>query len=116
MSNTNCLFCKIINGDIASKKVYADDEIYAFNDINPQAPVHILIIPKKHISTILDITPADKNLVGQLYLVANQLSRENKIDQSGYRLVMNCNKDAGQSVYHIHLHLLGGRLMNWPPG
>lgn len=116
MANKDCLFCKIIKGEIESEKVYEDKDIYAFHDINPEAPTHILIVPKKHISTNLDIREMDKDVIGQLFLVANKLAKEEKIDSSGFRVVMNCNKDAGQAVYHIHLHLLGGRKMSWPPG
>jgi histidine triad (HIT) family protein len=116
MANLDCLFCKIIKGEIPSKKAYEDENVYAFHDINPQAPTHILIIPKKHIATNLDITESDKDIIGQLYLVANKLAKDAKIAEPGFRVVMNCNKDAGQAVYHIHLHLLGGRKMSWPPG
>jgi histidine triad (HIT) family protein len=116
MTNPDCLFCKIIKGDIPSKKVFEDDRVFAFRDINPQAPTHILIIPKKHIPTNLDLTDSDKELIGYLYLVGNTLAKEDDIDKSGFRLVMNCNEGAGQSVFHIHLHLLGGRIMTWPPG
>lgn len=110
----DCLFCKIINKEINSNIVYEDPGVIAFTDVNPKAPVHILIIPKKHIATPLDIK--DETLIGRLYAVANKIAIDKNIAQSGFRLVMNCNKDAGQSVFHIHLHLLGGRIMGWPPG
>jgi histidine triad (HIT) family protein len=113
---SDCIFCKIIKGDIPSKKVYEDNEILAFNDINPQAPVHILIVPKKHISKSLDVADSDKELIGSIFMVANKLAKEKGIAESGFRLIANCNKDSGQEVFHIHFHLLGGRRMKWPPG
>ncbi|MBF0541940.1 MAG: histidine triad nucleotide-binding protein [Nitrospirae bacterium] len=112
----DCLFCKIANKQISSNIVYEDDEIAAFTDVSPKAPVHILIIPKKHIPTVLDLTVEDCALIGRLYMIANKIATDKKIDKSGFRLVMNCNRDAGQSVFHIHLHMLGGRVMSWPPG
>ncbi len=113
---TDCLFCKMVSGDIAPDKVYEDEEVLAFNDINPVAPVHILIIPKKHIATLNDADDADTELLGKLNRVATGLAREAGIANEGYRVVMNCNSAAGQAVYHIHLHLLAGRQMGWPPG
>ena len=112
----NCLFCKIIQQEIPASIVYEDDNILAFEDVNPQAPVHILVIPKKHIATVLEIPPKDNELIGQLYQVASRIAQDRKIADNGFRLVMNCNSDAGQTVFHIHLHLLGGRPMTWPPG
>ncbi len=112
----NCLFCKIISKEIHSKPVYEDESILAFEDLNPQAPVHILIIPKKHISTSLDIKDDDNELIGQMFQAANRIAKDKGIAEKGFRTVMNCNHDAGQTVFHIHLHLLGGRAMNWPPG
>jgi histidine triad (HIT) family protein len=112
----DCLFCKIAAGDIPAKLVHQDDEVVAFRDINPQAPAHILIIPRKHIETTNDIGEADAALVGRLMLVAKKLAADEGIAQSGWRAVLNCNRDAGQDVFHIHLHLLGGRKMHWPPG
>ena len=112
----DCLFCKIIKKEIPSKFVYEDDSIYAFEDINPQAPVHILIISKKHIATILDITDNDKEILLNMHKIANKIAIDKKIEKDGFRLVINCNKWAGQSVYHLHMHLLGGRIMTWPPG
>ena len=111
-----CIFCKIIKGEIPSHKVYEDTEVIAFKDIQPKAPVHLLIIPKKHIPTLLDLTENEAEIVGKIVLVANKLAKENSIDESGYRLVFNCNRDAGQAVFHIHLHLFGGRQLGWPPG
>ena len=116
MSNKNCLFCKIINKEIEANIVYEDKDVLAFKDIHPQAPVHILIIPKQHIEKISDLDEQKKNIVSNLILTANSLARDNKIDKQGYRLVFNCGADAGQLVFHIHLHLLGGRKMAWPPG
>jgi histidine triad (HIT) family protein len=112
----DCLFCKIIKGEIPSKKVYEDDHLIAFEDIEPQAPVHILVIPRKHVSTILEAGPEDNELIGKMFQAANSIAKEKNIDESGFRLVLNCNRDGGQAVYHIHLHLLGGRQMSWPPG
>jgi histidine triad (HIT) family protein len=111
-----CIFCKIINGEMPSKLVHEDDKVVAFADISPQAPIHLLIVPKKHIPTILDLEEADKELVGHIYLVAKELAIKNNIDTKGFRLVANCNEDAGQAVFHIHFHMLGGRKMEWPPG
>ena len=115
MLDNNCLFCKIIAGKISSKKVYEDEEILAFEDINPQAPVHILIIPKEHFSTIAELPPEKTDLVGKLTKAAKQIAEDKQLNR-GYRLVINCKVDAGQEVYHIHLHLLGGRKFTWPPG
>lgn len=112
----NCIFCKIVSGEVPAKHVVADEHVIAFHDIRPQAPVHILIIPKKHIQTIDDIEPDDKLLIGEMFLVAKRLAREVGVSDSGYRLVLNCRRDAGQDVYHIHLHLLAGRKFTWPPG
>ena len=112
----DCLFCRIVQGQIPSEKVYEDDEIVAFSDINPQAPVHILVIPRKHIATLNDAEDADVQLLGKLNRVAAGLANKAGFAEEGYRVVMNCNKAAGQAVYHIHLHLLAGRQMSWPPG
>ena len=112
----DCLFCKIINGEIPSEKVYEDEYVYAFNDISPTAPVHVLIVPKKHISTINDIEDNDAELIGHIYLAAKKIAQEKGIAEDGYRVVTNCNQMAGQTVFHIHFHLLGGRELNWPAG
>jgi histidine triad (HIT) family protein len=112
----SCLFCKIVEKKIPSKIVYEDERALAFEDINPQAPVHILVIPKKHISTSLEIKSDDNELVGYMFQVANKIAKEKNISERGFRLVMNCNRESGQTVFHIHLHLLGGRIMHWPPG
>ena len=112
----DCLFCKIVKGDIPAKIVYRDDALVAFNDIHPQAPFHTLIIPQKHIATLNDLTPDDNELIGHMIQTAKMLSKEFNIAEDGYRLVMNCNRGAGQTVFHVHIHLLGGRDFHWPPG
>lgn len=112
----NCLFCRISAKKIPANIIYEDSEAVAFIDINPQAPVHVLIVPKKHISTSLDITDEDNVLIGHLFRLAGQIAKEKGISERGFRLVMNTNAEAGQTVFHIHLHLLGGRQMHWPPG
>ena len=113
---SDCLFCKIIRGEIPSKKAYEDDKVYAFHDIRPGAPKHMLIIPKKHISGVNTISAEDAEIIGYSHLVAAKLAREHNLEESGYRTVYNVGPDAGQSVFHLHLHLLGGRPMAWPPG
>ncbi len=112
----DCLFCKIAAGDIPSTIVHEDERFVAFRDINPQAPTHILIIPRCHIERLTDLTPADADLIGQMTLLANKIAKEEGIVDGGFRTVFNCGEGAGQSVWHIHMHLLGGRPMNWPPG
>ena len=112
----SCLFCRIIAGELPSRKIYEDDTLIAFHDVNPQAPVHVLIVPRRHIATLNDLAPGDEALVGAMYKRAVAIARELQIAAPGYRTVFNCNRDAGQSVFHIHLHLLGGRPMAWPPG
>jgi histidine triad (HIT) family protein len=111
---TDCLFCKMVSGEITPHIVFEDDNILAFRDINPQAPIHILIIPKTHIATLNDLDSI--LLAGQLLQTAVQLAKIEGISEEGYRTVFNCNKKGGQEVYHVHLHLLGGRQMIWPPG
>lgn len=113
---SDCLFCGIIAKKIPAKIIYEDKDALAFEDINPQAPVHVLIIPKKHIPTSLDITHEDTLLAGHLLHIARQLAAEKGIAERGFRMVINTNADAGQTVFHMHLHLLGGRHMHWPPG
>ncbi|HYQ48365.1 MAG TPA: histidine triad nucleotide-binding protein [Thermodesulfovibrionales bacterium] len=113
---SECIFCKIATKKIPARIIHENDLVIAFEDINPQAPVHTLIIPKKHISTALDITEEDHAIIGQLFHAAARIARDKDIADSGFRLVMNTNADAGQAVFHIHLHLLGGRSMHWPPG
>ncbi len=116
MSEHDCLFCKILNGEIPADIVYESDSAIAFRDINAQAPTHVLIIPRKHIATINDLDDEDQEVVGSLYLAAKDIARAEGISDEGYRAVMNCNEGAGQSVFHIHLHVLGGRALSWPPG
>ena len=110
------LFLKIVSREIPADIIYETDEVLAFRDINPQAPVHVLIIPKSHIRTVNDISDNQAELVGKLYLAARDIADAEGVSEVGYRLVMNCNRAAGQEVYHIHLHLLGGRKFRWPPG
>ena len=112
----NCLFCKIAAGQIAGDIVYSDEDVVAFKDINPQAPVHILIIPRRHIPSIADVTPEDGPLLGILFSVLAKLAHKLGVDESGYRVVSNVGRDASQSVFHLHFHLLGGRKFTWPPG
>jgi len=112
----DCLFCKIIEKKIPAKIAYEDDKVLAFHDIGPQAPVHVLIIPKEHIPAVDSLTEKHQELVGHIHLIAQKLARELKISKTGYRLVINNGQDAGQAVAHLHLHLLGGRKMQWPPG
>ena len=113
---SNCIFCKIATGDMAAKTVAETDDLVAFRDVNPQAPVHVLIIPRKHVATLNDLTPDDAAMVGKMFLLAAEIAKKEKIDQSGYRTVFNTNKDGAQSVFHVHLHVLGGRALAWPPG
>ncbi|MGY4879649.1 histidine triad nucleotide-binding protein [Vreelandella aquamarina] len=112
----DCLFCKMINREIPADIVYEDDDVLAFNDINPQAPTHILIIPKKHIATLNDIEESDLAIIGRLQFTAAKLAKEKGFAEDGYRVVMNCNEMGGQTVYHIHMHLMGGREFTWPAG
>lgn len=113
---SNCLFCKMVSGEIKPDTVYENDKVLAFRDINAQAPTHVLVIPKQHISTLNDLEPSHNELIGELFLAAKEVAKQEGIDEAGYRAVMNCNAEAGQTVFHIHLHVLGGRRMNWPPG
>lgn len=112
----DCLFCKIIDGEIPGDIVYENDNVLAFKDINPIAPVHILVIPKEHIATLNDLEEKHTQTMGELFLAAKKIASEKGISESGYRTVFNCNKDAQQTVFHIHLHLIAGRQMSWPPG
>jgi histidine triad (HIT) family protein len=116
MNGQDCLFCKIVAGDIPAEVVHESESTIAFRDINPQAPTHVLIIPRRHIATINDLSPGDEEIVGSLYLAAKQIAEQEGLAEDGYRVVMNCGEGAGQTVFHIHLHLLGGRSLNWPPG
>lgn len=112
----DCLFCKIVRGEIPAKIIYRDDLVVGFDDINPQAPQHKLIIPQKHINTLNDLNSEDNELMGYMVQTAKMLAKELNIAEDGYRLVMNCNSGAGQTVFHVHIHLLGGRRFIWPPG
>jgi histidine triad (HIT) family protein len=112
----DCLFCKIANHDIPASIVYEDDAVVAFNDINPQAPTHILIVPREHIASLNDLSPKHDQIVGEVVRRAAAIAAERKIAVGGYRTVFNTNKEAGQTVFHIHLHLIGGRSLGWPPG
>ena len=113
----DCLFCKIVAGEIPSTKVYEDEQVYAFRDINPMAPVHVLIIPKKHVESVLAFTKEDKDLASHILVdVIPQLARELGVDEKGFRVVTNTGDEGGQSVKHLHFHLLGGRSLQWPPG
>ena len=113
---SDCLFCGIVDGRVKADLVHQDDAVVAFNDIGPKAPVHILIIPRKHVASVSEITESDHALIGAIFQVAAKLARERGIAESGYRVVVNSGADAGQSVFHIHYHLLGGRQLGWPPG
>jgi histidine triad (HIT) family protein len=112
----DCLFCKIAEHQIPATLIHEDDRVVAFRDISPQAPVHALVIPRRHIATLNELQPGDGDLLGHMVKTAQQLAVKDGIAESGFRLVMNCNREGGQTVYHIHLHLLGGRAMHWPPG
>ena len=112
----DCLFCKVIAREIPAQIVHEDEDLVAFRDINPQAPLHVLIVPRRHIATLNDLQPADDGLVGSMFRRAAALAMENGYAERGYRTVFNCNREAGQSVFHIHLHVLAGRALTWPPG
>ena len=115
-SNDRCLFCRIANGEIPAKKVYEDDDVVAFNDINPQAPTHVLVIPRHHIASLDDLTESDAGTVGTLMVRAAKIAHTLHLHSDGYRVVVNNGESAGQSVFHIHVHVLGGRNFGWPPG
>lgn len=112
----DCLFCKMAKGEIKPDVLYEDDDVLAFSDINPQAPVHFLVVPKQHVTTLNDLDASHAELVGKMYLAAKKVADDKGVANGGYRTVMNCNSDAGQTVWHVHLHVLGGRTMTWPPG
>jgi histidine triad (HIT) family protein len=112
----NCLFCKIAEGQIPAKIVYQDEDVVAFEDINPQAPHHILLMPRRHIASMSELTEEDSHMLGVLFVVAAKLAQKLGIDKTGYRFVTNVGPDAGQAVFHLHFHLLGGRKFRWPPG
>jgi histidine triad (HIT) family protein len=112
----SCLFCRIIAGEIPGTFLYQDDRLVVLQDINPQAPLHALVIPRRHIATLNDLAPEDDGLVGEMVRRAALVAREKGVSEGGYRAVLNCNREAGQTVFHIHLHVIGGRPMAWPPG
>jgi histidine triad (HIT) family protein len=112
----SCLFCRIVAGEIPSTKVYEDADLLAFEDINPQAPMHVLVVPKRHVATLNELDAADDALVGAMVRRAAAIAKARGLDGPGYRTVLNCNAQAGQTVFHVHLHVLGGRAMHWPPG
>ena len=112
----SCLFCKIVAGEIPAKRIYEDADLVAFEDINPQAPLHCLVVPRRHVATLNDLQAGDDGLVGAMVRRAAAIAKDRGLDAGGYRTVFNCNSDAGQTVFHIHLHVLGGRRMGWPPG
>ncbi len=116
MTEQDCLFCKILAGDIPADVIYESDSAIAFRDVNPKAPVHVLIIPRKHIATINDLDASDAAMVGSMLMAAKEIAHDEGLADDGYRVVMNCNQAAGQSVFHIHMHMLGGRTLAWPPG
>lgn len=113
---SSCLFCRIIAGEIPSSRVFEDDRLVAFNDINPQAPMHVLVVPRAHIATLNDLTAANDGLIGEMVRRGAAIAAARGYAERGYRTVLNCNAEAGQSVFHVHLHVLGGRAMGWPPG
>lgn len=112
----DCIFCRIATGEIPADKVYEDDTVVAFRDLNPQAPTHVLVIPRRHIATLNDLDDAGEAVVGRMVGAARRIAAAEGLADAGYRTVMNCNEAGGQTVFHIHLHLLGGRMMHWPPG
>ena len=112
----DCIFCKIVKGDIPSEKVYEDELILAFKDINPEAPIHIVVIPKKHIESLNEVTEKDADRVAHIYIKTKELAQELGINKKGYRIVTNCGEQGGQTVNHLHFHVLGGRNLQWPPG
>lgn len=116
MSQPDCLFCKILSREIPAEIIYESELVIAFRDVNPKAPTHVLVIPRKHIATINDLEAGDQETVGSLYMAAQAIAQQEGIAEPGYRTVMNCNEAAGQTVFHIHLHVLGGRSLGWPPG
>ena len=116
MNSSDCLFCKIVAGEIPADIIFESDDTIAFRDINPQAPTHALIIPRRHVATINDLEDGDEALVGNLFLAARKIAADEGIADAGYRVAMNCNEAAGQTVFHLHLHILGGRQLGWPPG
>ena len=113
---SDCIFCKIAAGEIPADLVYEDDQVVGFRDLNPQAPTHVLLIPRRHIASLNELQPEDEAIIGRLYSAAAKVAAQEGFAETGYRTVINCNEDGGQTVFHVHLHLLGGRRMSWPPG
>lgn len=113
---SDCLFCRIRDGQIPAKIVARDEHAFVIEDLRPQAPTHVLVIPNRHVATLNDVTPDDRELIGHLHLLAARYAKEQGLSEQGFRTVFNTNRDAGQTVFHLHLHLLGGRPMTWPPG
>ena len=113
---SDCLFCKMVSGEIKTDVVYEDEHVFAFRDINPQGPVHVLVIPKEHIATLNELEEEHAELMGRMFLTAKKIAEMENMAENGYRTVINCNRHGGQEVYHIHLHVIGGRQMTWPPG
>jgi histidine triad (HIT) family protein len=114
--NEDCIFCRIIEGSAKAQIVYQDDALVVFKDIRPKAPVHLLLVPRKHIPTLLDLEPGDEDLMGRIFRAAAGVAREQGLEEKGFRVVVNCGAQAGQTVFHIHFHLMGGRNLTWPPG
>jgi len=112
----DCIFCKIVAGEIPGKKIREDQQVLVIEDINPQAPIHYLLLPKRHIPTVMDLEPGDQEILSRIFFIAKDLARERGFDQQGFRLVINCNEGAGQTIFHLHCHLLAGRPLRWPPG
>jgi len=113
---SDCIFCKIAEGEIPAEKIYEDELVVGFRDLSPVAPTHVLLIPRTHIATLNDLGPGDEAVMGRLHSAARKIAKQEGLSENGYRTVMNCNADGGQTVFHIHMHLLGGRQMTWPPG
>lgn len=116
MSANDCLFCKIIAGDIPAEIIYRDDQVLAFRDINPRAPIHVLVIPQKHVDSLASVTEEQRDIMGKIMIVAREIAAAEGLSESGYRAVINVGLDGGQTISHLHLHLLGGRTLHWPPG
>jgi histidine triad (HIT) family protein len=116
LSESECIFCRIASGEIRADVVHESERVIAFRDLDPRAPVHVLIIPRRHISSVTELTDADGAVMGELFIVARRVAEQEDVAESGYRMVMNAGKDGGQSVGHVHLHVLGGRRLTWPPG
>ena len=116
MSANDCLFCKIVSGDIPAEIIYRDDQVLAFRDINPRAPIHVLVIPQKHVDSLASVTDEQRDIMGKIMIVAREIAAAEGLSESGYRAVINVGLDGGQTISHLHLHLLGGRTLHWPPG